>query len=73
MTILNNRQSLYICILRDSKQSSHEHNKSKAWLLDRHMSAQLLLYGHMSTQYVHSFAGSLVLLGIVYVLVDIRD
>ena len=52
MSISNDNKSLDKCILRVSKLCSMKHNKSKSWLLHRHVSALWLLSRHMSTQYV---------------------
>ena len=82
ISIANNNKSLKKCILRVLNCVSL-HNKSKSWLLHRHVSTQWLLKGYMSAQYVlcghmsvqYALSGQfllvpLILLVIVNVLVD---
>ena len=52
MSISDNNKSLDKCILWVLKCVAMKLEKSKSWLVHRHVSTQWLLSGHMSAQYV---------------------
>ena len=54
MSISNNNKSLDKCIFRILNCVAMKHDKSKPWLLHRHVSSQWLLSGHMSAQYIYT-------------------